>query len=279
MGDFNKLQNTWCPACGNFGIWTAVKKALIKLNLGPDDVLFVYGIGCHGHMSDFLKTYSFEGLHGRALPVAAAAKMVNKDLPVVVSAGDGDCLGEGGNHFLHACRANQDITLLIHDNQTYGLTTGQTSPTSLKGYKTKSTPGGVIEVPANPLLLALSAGATFVARGFSQDLLGLSELMVKAMQHRGFSVLNIYQPCVTFNKLNTYDWFKERVVKIDDSHNTADKFSAIKLAMQTDKLAIGVLYEEKRPSYEDELPQLEGTPIVKRPAAARDISAELKSLQ
>jgi 2-oxoglutarate/2-oxoacid ferredoxin oxidoreductase subunit beta len=279
LSDFKKHPSTWCSACGNFGIWTAVKKALVKQDLGPDDVLFVYGIGCHGHMGDFLKTHAFEALHGRAIPVASAAKMVNKNLPIVVSTGDGDCLGEGGNHFIHGIRGNQDITVLIHDNQTYGLTTGQTSPTSMQGYKTKSTPAGVIEVPINPLMLALTAGATFVAQGFSQDLVGLGDIITKAMKHPGFSVVNIFQPCVTFNKVNTYDFFKERTAKIDESHDKTNKHEATKLALMEDKLPIGVLFEEKRRTYEEQLAQLEGDPIVKKKVEVRDMSAEMKVLQ
>jgi 2-oxoglutarate/2-oxoacid ferredoxin oxidoreductase subunit beta len=279
MNDFKKQDSTWCPACGNFGIWTALKKALMKLNLGPDDVCFVYGIGCHGHMVNYMKTYGFEGLHGRSLPVGAAIKMVNKNLPVVCFAGDGDCLGEGGNHFIHTIRGNHDMTLVIHDNQTYGLTTGQTSPTSLKGYKTKSTPQGVIETPFNPLAMALTAGATFVARGFSQDLAHLSDLITKAIQHKGFSVLDIYQPCVTYNKLNTYQWFKERVYKLEETgHDVTNKMEAYKKAMEEEKLPVGVFYQVQRPTYEDELPQLAGESIVSKKAQVRDITPLMKSL-
>lgn len=280
MNDFKKQDSTWCPACGNFGIWTALKKALVKLDLGPDQVCFTMGIGCHGHLHNYMKTYAFEGLHGRSLPLGAAIKMVNKDIPVVAFAGDGDCLGEGGNHFVHTIRANHDMTLVLHDNQTYGLTTGQTAPTSLKGYKSKSTPSGVIETPFNPLTLALSSGATFVARAFSQDLSGLSDILVKAISHKGFALVDIFQPCVTFNKVNTYQWFKERVYKLEETdHDTSDKIAALSKALETEKLPIGVFYEEKRPSYEDELPQLEGEPIVNREAGKRDVDSLMEALR
>ena len=198
MANIDKFKTnseiTWCPGCGNFGIFLALKQAFLKLGLNPSDILVVYGIGCHGHMVNYLKTFGFEGLHGRALPVAQGAKLANKNLTVIAIAGDGDQLGEGGNHFLHAGRRNIDITCIIRNNQIYSLTVGQASPTSEKGFKSKSTPLGVIDEPLNPVALAISAGAGFVSRGFSGDVNYLTDLFVQAIEHKGFSVVDVLQP-------------------------------------------------------------------------------------
>ena len=251
---------TWCPGCGDYGIWTALKIALAKLGIGPDDALLVYGIGCHGNMYDWMRTYAFEGLHGRALPVAQGAKVANHKLPVICVCGDGDCLGEGGNHFIHAAKRNPNVTVLIHDNQVYGLTTGQASPTAKPGFKTKSTPDGVTDEPINPLTLALTAGATFVARGFAGDIPGLSELIVQAISHKGFSVLDMLQPCVTFDKVHTYAWYRSRLYKLEQPEN---KIRAIEKAMEWgDKIPIGVFYKEDKPTSEDREPALEKSTLV-----------------
>src|SRR3989344_2292367 len=182
---------TWCPGCGNFGIWSALKMAFSKMKLDPEKMAIVFGIGCSGNMNDFLWADSFHALHGRAIPNAVGIKIANSDLPVIVIAGDGDTYGEGGNHFMHAARGNHDITVIVHDNRVYGLTTGQVAPTAFKGFKSKSTPSGIIEVPVNPVALSVSQGATFVAQGFSQDMGNLVDLIEKGINHRGFSVVNI----------------------------------------------------------------------------------------
>ncbi len=254
---------TWCPGCGDFGIWKSLQDALAALGIGTDDGLLVYGIGCHGNMSDWMKMYGFTGLHGRALPVAQGAKLANHTLPVVVISGDGDCLGEGGNHFIHAAKRNPDITVMIHDNQVYGLTTGQASPTAKQGFKTKSTPEGVVDEPVNPLLLAIAAGATFVARGFAGDMPGLTKLMKDAITHKGFSVVDILQPCVTFDKVHTYTWYRPRLYKLEDSGYTPDnKMKAIEKAMEwEDKIPVGVVYQETRPTSEEREPALSGAPL------------------
>jgi len=242
---------TWCPGCGNFGIWQALKNALVELKIEPKSTVLVYGIGCHGNMFNWLPWTSFEGLHGRALPVAQGIKMVNPELTVLAIAGDGDCYGEGGNHLLHAARRNMDITLLVHNNQVYGLTTGQTSPTSNKGFKTKSTPAGTVELAINPLSISLAAGASFVARGFAGDIPYLTDLIVKAIKHRGFSVVDILQPCITFNQVNTFDWFRKRVYKLEE-FKTDDKLNALNKALEwpkdglDGKIPIGIFYEEER---------------------------------
>ncbi|OGG14454.1 2-oxoacid ferredoxin oxidoreductase [Candidatus Gottesmanbacteria bacterium RIFCSPHIGHO2_01_FULL_46_14] len=260
---------TWCPGCGDYGIWTALKIALAKLGIGPDDALLVYGIGCHGNMYDWMRTYAFEGLHGRALPVAQGAKVANHKLPVICVCGDGDCLGEGGNHFIHAAKRNPNVTVLIHDNQVYGLTTGQASPTAKPGFKTKSTPDGVTDEPINPLTLALTAGATFVARGFAGDIPGLSELIVQAISHKGFSVLDMLQPCVTFDKVHTYAWYRSRLYKLEQPEN---KIRAIEKAMEWgDKIPLGVLYKEEKPTSEDREPALEKSTLVESSLDVADL--------
>src|SRR3989344_1283173 len=268
---------TWCPGCGDYGIWTALKIALAKLGIGPDDALLVYGIGCHGNMYDWMRTYAFEGLHGRALPVAQGAKVANHKLPVICVCGDGDCLGEGGNHFIHAAKRNPNVTVLIHDNQVYGLTTGQASPTAKPGFKTKSTPDGVTDEPINPLTLALTAGATFVARGFAGDIPGLSELIVQAISHKGFSVLDMLQPCVTFDKVHTYAWYRSRLYKLEQPEN---KIRAIEKAMEWgDKIPIGVFYKEDKPTSEDREPALSTQPLLELPLGIPDLPALLSEFK
>jgi 2-oxoglutarate ferredoxin oxidoreductase subunit beta len=256
--DFNGYFPTWCPGCGNFGIWSAIKSAFKNMRLDPDHVAVVFGIGCSGNMNDFLWANSFHALHGRAVPNAVGIKIANHKLPVVAIVGDGDCYGEGGNHLIHAARGNHDMTVIVHDNRVYGLTTGQVAPTALKGFKSKSTPSGIIEIPLNPMALAVTAGATFVAQGFSGDINHLTSLIEQGIRHKGFSLINIFQPCVTFNPLTTYAWYRERVYKLDDtSYNSSDKSSALAKSMEAeDKIPIGVIYREERLTYTDSLPQL-----------------------
>lgn len=268
---------TWCPGCGDFGIWMALKNALVELGIGPDDALLIYGIGCHGNMYSWMRTYAVEGLHGRTLPVAQGAKLANHSVPVIAIAGDGDCLGEGGNHFIHAAKRNPDITVLIHDNQVYGLTTGQASPTAKDKLKTKSTPEGVSDTPVNPLTLALVSGATFVARGFAGDIPGLTKLIVQAVQHKGFSVLDILQPCVTFNHVHTYQWYRQRLYQLDQSgYQANNRLAAIEKALEWgEKIPIGVFYEEVAPTSEDREPALTVGPLVEQPLGAFNMEALL----
>ena len=260
----NKI--TWCLGCGNFGILQALKNAFLKLGLKPSDILIVYGIGCHGHMVNYLRTYGFEGLHGRALPLAIGAKIANKDLVVVAIAGDGDQLGEGGNHLIHAARRNHDITCIIHDNQIYALTVGQASPTSDKGMKTKTTPEGVFEGPVNPLSLAIAASASFVAQGFAGNVNHLTEILIEGIKHRGFSLINVLQPCVTLNYLNTYSWFYQRVYQIDEkNHQLEDRIEAMKKAWEEGKIPLGIIYKKERPIFEEKFPNLAEKILVKEP--------------
>lgn len=256
--NFDGYFPTWCPGCGNFGIWAALKTALKNLGLNRENIAIVYGIGCSGNMNDFLWVNSFHALHGRAIPTAIGIKIANHQLPVVVIVGDGDCYGEGGNHLLHAARGNHDITVIVHDNRVYGLTTGQVAPTAFQGAKSKSTPGGIIEIPLNPLSLALTQGATYIVQGFAGDVGYMADLIAGAIEHKGFSLVNVLQPCVTFNKANDYTWYRQRVYKLDNTnHDASDKFRALAKAMESvEKLPIGVVYQEIRPTYSDCLPQL-----------------------
>lgn len=259
----NGYLPTWCAGCGNYGIWAAFKKALIQLGLSPDQFVCVYDIGCNGNGSNWFKSYGFHSLHGRALPAATGIKLARHDLPVFVFAGDGGALGEGGNHFLHACRSNLDIVYVIHDNQLYSLTTGQTSPTTEVGVATKSAPQGAAETPLRPLQLAISAGATFVARSYADDMAGLTQLLVDGINHRGMAVIDVLQPCVTFNLHNTRDWYKEHTVKLTpEYHDPSDRAKALTLAGEWNgKIPLGLLYREDRRTYADELAQLAGKPL------------------
>lgn len=258
---------TWCPGCGNFGIWMSLKNALASLGIGTDDGVIVYGVGCHGNMYDWMKMYGVAALHGRTLPVAQGLRLANHKLPVIVSSGDGDGLGEGGNHFLHAAKRNPDITVLIHDNQVYGLTTGQASPTAKAGFKTKSTPEGVVDEPVNLLALAIGAGATFVARGFSGDAQGLTALIAAAVQHKGFSVIDILQPCVTFDKVHTYQWYRPRLYKLEEAGYVPDnKLNAMEKALEWgDKIPVGIFYKEDKPTSEDHESALSAGPLKDSP--------------
>ena len=259
-----KEQPTWCSGCGDFGILTVVKMAISELGLEPHNTLLVSGIGCGSKTPHFVKTYGFEGLHGRALPVATGAKLVNKDLNVIVVGGDGDGYGIGGNHFLHTMRRNLDITYLVQNNEVYGLTKGQMSPTSEKGFKSPSTPSGTLEEPVNPMALAIISGATYVARAYAFDLQHMKKLIMDAVRHKGFAIVDIFQPCTTYNKINTMAWYSQRIYKLeDDGHDPSDKMDALRRAEEWgDRIPIGLFYKADRPTYEDELPA-GSLPVVK----------------
>lgn len=255
--EFSGKTPTWCPGCGDWAIGMAIKSALVSLNLDPSSVFVAFGIGCSGNMNDFLNAYALHALHGRAIPNAIGMKLAQHTKPVIAIVGDGDCYGEGGNHFLHACRGNHDITVIVHDNGVYGLTTGQAAPTSNKGMKTKSTPYGLIEQSINPLTLALSQGATFVSQSFAGDLKHAGEMIKAGISHKGFSLVNILQPCVTFNKVNTYNYYYERTYKLDEKYKTDDIRSAVSRAldMNDEKFPLGVLYDVGRPVFHELLTQ------------------------
>ena len=262
----------WCPGCGDHAILMTVKAAIAELGLDPKDVLIVSGIGCSSKLPHYVRTYGYHGIHGRALPIATGAKLANRDLKVIVISGDGDCYGIGMSHFIHAVRRNVDLALLVHDNQIYGLTTGQTSPTSDFGFKTKTTPTGSIENAVRPLALALSAGGTFVSRGFAGSPKQLTGLIKEAINHKGTGLVDILQPCVTFNRVNTYAWFRERIYDLSQTdYRPDDRAKAMTKALEWgDKIPLGVLFKEERPTYGDLMPGLQAGPLVKQPLE-RDI--------
>jgi len=256
---------TWCPGCGDWAINSAIKRSFVNIGYTPSDVCVVFGIGCSGNMNDHLNAYAFHALHGRSIPVALGVKLANHDLPVLVVAGDGDTYGEGGNHLLHASRGNHDITVIIHDNSVYGLTTGQVAPTALHGMRAKSTPTGMIERSISPLALLVSQGATFVAQTFAGYLDHASEMVEAAMRHKGFSVVNVLQPCVTFNRVNTYQYYLEKSYYLGKEHNPKDKQSAMKAALEMDneRYALGIVYEDKdAPVYHEQVPTFDGGALV-----------------
>lgn len=281
MGDVatftTKAFPTWCPGCGDFGILTGLKQALAELDVEPHKIALASGIGCSSKLPHWLETYGFHGIHGRSLPIAQGIKFANHELTVIAIAGDGDLFGLGMGHFVHAARRNVDITLIVHDNQVYGLTKGQTSPTSDKGFHTKSTPFGAIEPKVNPISLALASDATFVSRTFAGDIKHLKQVVMDAILHRGFSLVDVMQPCVTFNHLNTYQWYRDRVYHLEeDGHDRSDRVAAFARALEWgDRIPIGIFYEDDRPSYTDQLPQLESGPLAERDLADVDISPVL----
>lgn len=257
VADYQGIQSAWCPGCGNFGILNAVKKALVKLDKQPSEVLLCSGIGQAGKFPHYVRANVFNGLHGRSVPAAFAAKMANPKLTVFAIGGDGDMYGEGGNHLLHAMRRNIDITVLVHNNQVYGLTKGQASPTQAEGVKTNLQPEGVITRPLNPLTLAISQKCSWVGRGFSGKPDHLAELIQKAVENRGFSLLDILQPCVTFNKINTFAWYRSRVYELDSSYNASDYHGAYDKAEEWgERIPIGVIYRNPAKSYHEYWPQL-----------------------
>ena len=266
LQDFSGYTPTWCPGCGNHGIGISIKSALTQMNLSPSDVFVVFGIGCSGNMNDFLNAYAVHSLHGRAIPTAIGMKIANHKSHVLIIAGDGDCYGEGGNHFLHACRGNHDLTVIIHDNSVYGLTTGQVAPTAQKGYKSKSTPAGIIETPINPLTLAISQGATFVAQTFAGDTPHLISMIKEGIHHKGFSLVNVLQPCVTFNKINTYQYSREKAYKLSKDYKKNDLHTALTKASEVneEKFPLGVFYQIEKPSYTDQLPQIKEKTLIEK---------------
>jgi len=265
MSDYAGLKPAWCPGCGNFGILNALNRALIEMEIEPHQVLLVSGIGQAGKLPHYARGNVFNSLHGRPVPPAIGARIANSELIVIAVSGDGDAYGEGGNHFLHAARRNHDITYLVHDNQVYGLTKGQASPTSDVGFITKTTPYGAAS-PVNPIALAIISGASFVARGFAGDIDHLSHLIKKGITHRGFALIDILQPCVSFNHKNTFQWYRERVYNLEDErYDPSDKKAALEKALiWGEEIPIGIIYEENLTVYEDQLPALGEGALVKQ---------------
>ena len=256
--DYGKYETAWCPGCGNFHLLKAVKEGLARRDLRPHQVLFVSGIGQAANAPHYLNANVFNGLHGRALPVATGAKLANPDLVVIAESGDGCMYAEGGNHFMAAIRRNIDITALVHDNQVYGLTKGQASPTSGEGFVTGAQPNGVALSPFNPVIVAVALQAGFVARSFVGMKEHLSETLIQAINHRGFALVDVLQNCVSFNRVNTFQWYKERCKPLPSEYDPTDWEAAIKKANQWgEEIPIGVIYRNDRPPFEDSFPVLE----------------------
>jgi 2-oxoglutarate ferredoxin oxidoreductase subunit beta len=260
----NDVKPNWCPGCGDFSVQAAIQRAAANVGLSPENLAVISGIGCSGRISGYINSYGVHGIHGRALPIAQGVKMANGDLTVIASGGDGDGFAIGMGHTVHAIRRNINITYIVMDNQIYGLTKGQTSPRSAMGFKTKSTPEGSIEESISPMKLALSVGATFVAQSFSTDLKELTALIEAGIKHDGFSFINVFSPCVTYNKVNTYDWFKENLTKLSDveGYDSSSKDIAMQTLLNHNGLVTGLIYQNtERPSYQDLAPGYAKTPL------------------
>jgi 2-oxoglutarate ferredoxin oxidoreductase subunit beta len=273
----SKVHPDWCPGCGDFSVLSALQTALFELGLNPHQVLVISGIGCSSNLPGYINTYGMHTLHGRSLAVATGAKLGNHELKVICTGGDGDGYGIGGNHFMHTMRRNIDLTYIVMDNQIYGLTTGQVSPTSIKGMKTKSTPYGSVENPINPIPLAIVGGATYVARGFSGQQRHLADLLKGAIMHKGFALVDVFSPCVTYNKDNTYQWFNPRVKKLEDQNHDPSNFEAAihKGYQWGEEIPIGLFWKRTDlPSLEEQEPVLsEGGPLAFRPLGISDEQA------
>jgi 2-oxoglutarate ferredoxin oxidoreductase subunit beta len=240
--DMDNIDIAWCPGCGNFSILKALKQAFTELEIKPEILVLVSGIGQAAKIPHYFKTHVFNGLHGRALPPATAIKAVNPELTVIAESGDGDMYGEGGNHLLHTIRRNPDITSIVHNNMVYGLTKGQASPTSQIGFRTPVQVKGVFENPFNPIALAIAMDASFVARVFAGDIAQTVKTLKKAISHKGYALVDVLQPCVSYNKVNTFQWFKEHTYYLDDSHDPQDRVKAFEKALEKEKFPLGVLY-------------------------------------
>ncbi|MEW5996356.1 MAG: thiamine pyrophosphate-dependent enzyme [Candidatus Micrarchaeota archaeon] len=282
LNDFGIAEKQqWCPGCGDFAINIAIKNALAEIGAEPHNTVVVSGIGCSGKMPHYVRTYGFESLHGRVLPPASGIKLANHELNVIGVGGDGDGYGIGMGHFIHIMRRNYDLTYIVHDNQVYGLTTGQAAPTTQKGMVTKSTPYGNMEEPVHPLPIALTMGATYVARGFAGDLKHLSSLIAGAIKHKGFALIDVLQPCVTFNKLNTYQYWQQRCYKLEEQgHDVSSHEKAMEKANEDwktnyEKIPIGLFYKEDKPTYESELPQLRAGTLLKQGTKPQGLEAAM----
>jgi len=256
----------WCPGCGNYAILNCIKQALSESDINPMNLVMVSGIGQAAKLPQYIHAHYFNGLHGRALPPATAIKAVNPDLTVIAESGDGDMYGEGGNHFIHTIRRNPDITNIVHDNMIYGLTKGQASPTSMKKMKTTLQIHGVILEPFNPLAVAIALDASFVARAYAGDKKETIDILKKAISHKGFALVDLLQPCVTFNHINTYDWFKDHTYYLDESYDTSDRLQAFQTSLSQDRLALGVFYQHEKPLFHEQQPiyQSNHTPRIHR---------------
>jgi 2-oxoglutarate ferredoxin oxidoreductase subunit beta len=263
------VRPTWCKGCGDYGIWNALKFALAELDLEAHEVLMVSGIGCGSKTPDYTHVNGLHTLHGRSLPPATGARLANHEMKVICVHGDGDGYGMGLGHMMHAVRRNIDITDVVQNNRVYGLTKGQYSPTSPEGFISKTSPGGAIDRPVNPWALALAAGATFVGRGFPADLKHLIEVLKKALEHRGYALVDVLQPCVSFNRAYAYNYYRPRVYKLEEEpgYDPTDRSAAWERAHEWgERIPIGILYQvEGQPTYEDQVSVLRAGPLVKQP--------------
>ncbi|MHC0552632.1 2-oxoacid:ferredoxin oxidoreductase subunit beta [Salinicoccus sp. CNSTN-B1] len=269
----NNIKPNWCPGCGDFSVQAAIQKACAANGLEPDELAVITGIGCSGRLSGYIKSYGFHATHGRSLPVAQGVKMANDELTVIAAGGDGDGFAIGMGHTVHALKRNIDITYIVMDNQVYGLTKGQTSPSSGKGFVTKTTPDGSKEDPIQPIRTAMASGATFVAQSVSSDIKQLTAIIQQAMDHKGFSFVNVFSPCVTYNKVNTYDWFKENLVAVEDldDYDYTDAENAMQHVMANNGLLKGIIYHDaESKSYQENIEGYLDQPLVKRDMALED---------
>lgn len=275
--DYKGLTPAWCPGCGNFSILKTFRDAMAEMKIEPHQFTLVSGIGQAGKFPHYVRCNTFNGLHGRTLPVATGIRLANHEMPVIAVAGDGDCYGEGGNHLIHAMRRNVNVKLFVHNNQIYGLTKGQASPTTMEGTVTKNQPFGVLSEQLNPMALAVALDCSFVARGFSGDMEHLKGLIKEAITHKGFSLVDILQPCVTFNKVNTYAWYKERVYHIEQGHNPEDRVEAFKRALEWgERIPIGIIYRNRRQALEERVPVIRDSPLVRQPFGPLKLNETLK---
>jgi 2-oxoglutarate ferredoxin oxidoreductase subunit beta len=274
----NDVRPTWCPGCGDFGIWNALKRAFVEAKIEPQQIMMVTGIGCGSKMPDYMHIPGLNTLHGRTLAVATGYKLANHAKHVVCVHGDGDGYSMGANHLIQTIRRNVGMLDIIEDNHVYGLTKGQYSPTSRRGWVTKTSPDGAIERPLNPLALAISQGATFVARGFALDIAQLTKLIVVGLSHRGYGLIDVMQPCVSFNRPMSYAWYREHVYQVADAdHDPTNRNAALAIAFQYpgdgDRIPLGIIYQdESAPAYEEMVPALAAGPLVEQPLHAKPVS-------
>jgi len=275
--DYRGQLPAWCPGCGNFAILKTFKDAMAELGIAPHRYMLVSGIGQAAKFPHYTKGNTFNGLHGRALPIATGIRLANHEMPVIVTTGDGDCYGEGGNHLMAAIRRNINITLFVHDNQIYGLTKGQPSPTTGEGMVTKNAPFGVLSGQFNPMALAVALDCSFAARAYAGETEHLKGMVKAAVMHKGFSLVDILQPCVSFNKVNTYEWYQKRVYKLGPEHDPTDRVKAFEKSLEWgDRIPLGIVYQHDRPTLEERLPMLAKEPLVHQPFDPSKIASTLK---
>jgi 2-oxoglutarate ferredoxin oxidoreductase subunit beta len=278
--DYKGQKPAWCPGCGNFAILNTLKRALVELDIEPHQFTIVSGIGQGAKLPHYTQCNMFNGLHGRTLPVATGLRLANHGMQVIAIAGDGDCYGEGGNHLIHAIRRNINVKLFVHNNQVYGLTKGQASPTSMQGVATKTQPFGNIAEQLNPLALAISLDCSFVARAFAgaSDLTFLKHIMEEALRHEGFALVDILQNCITFNRINTFHWYKERVYHLEEGYDPSDRIEAFKRSLEWgEKIPVGIFYRNKRKTFEESIPVIQEFPLIKQPFSLDAVKQEIQA--